>query len=164
MMKRESKLTGLLAMTVFALFSVCVLLVLLTGVRTYRNLVRRGEEGYTLRTAAGYLTTRVRQAEGLRTEPFGDTRALVLEETLEGETYLTRVYCHEGWLRELYTGAEGAFRPEEGEPVLRAEELRPELREDLLRLKLRLPDGEELTLFLQISTEQEVSSWAEEHP
>lgn len=158
MMKRESKLTGLLAMTAFALFALCVLLVLLTGVRTYRELVRRDEDSYVRRTAAGYLTTRVRQAESLRTEDFDGVQALVLEETVEGEVYLTRVYCHGGWLRELYTGANGTFRPEEGESVLQAEGLTLERQDDLLRLKLRLPDGEELTLFLQLPTEQEVTS------
>ena len=114
MMRQErgkGNMAGLAALLLFGVFAVCVVLVLLTGADAYRGLTQRDQSAYSHRTAAQYLTTRVRQAEGLRTEPFGDTRALVLEETLEGETYLTRVYCHEGWLRELYTGAEGTFRP-----------------------------------------------------
>ena len=65
-MKKEqenSKITGLMALLVFAVFAVCVLGVLLTGAGVYKRLVGSGAEDYSRRTAAQYVTTRVRQAD-----------------------------------------------------------------------------------------------------
>ena len=46
MKEKRSKLTDLLALTVFAVFALCVLLVLLSGAKVYRGLVQRGEENF----------------------------------------------------------------------------------------------------------------------
>ena len=51
------KWTDLMALLVFALFALCVLLVLLTGAKIYRNLVDRSRESYEARTAAQYITS-----------------------------------------------------------------------------------------------------------
>lgn len=153
MNKKESKLTGLMAMMVFALFAICLLLVLLSGANTYRSLVDRGEAGNRRRTAALYVTTRVRQADAVRLEPFGDGEALVLEES----GYLTRVYCHDGWLRELYTAGSGSFSPADGEKILEAQELTFSVEEGLLRGTLTLEAEDPLVLMLHIPGEQEGS-------
>ena len=50
MKKNASKITDSLALTVFAVFAVCVLVVLLYGAGSYRALVQRGEESFRLRT------------------------------------------------------------------------------------------------------------------
>ena len=63
MKKNASKITDLLALTVFAAFAVCLLIVLLFGAQLYQNLVQRGEESFRQRTATQYLRTRVQQAE-----------------------------------------------------------------------------------------------------
>lgn len=156
MNKNESKLTALLALTAFTLFSVCILVVLLTGAEGYRKLTEQGEADHARRTAAGYLTTRVRQAEAVRTEGFGGCDALVLEETVDGERYLTRVYCHGGWLRELYTARGSTVSPEDGEKLLEAQKLTLSRKDSLLQTELTLNGGETLVLQLQIPTAQEV--------
>ena len=127
MEKKVSKLTGLLALVVFALFALCVLGVLLTGAKGYEALVRRGGENYAVRTAAQYLSTRVRQGDcagGIAVEDFGSQSALVLRQEIDGEPYLTRVYCYDGFLRELFTTETGSFSPEDGEKLLEMESLR----------------------------------------
>lgn len=156
MNKHQSKLTGLMALTAFTLFAVCILLVLLTGAGVYRDLVEQGEHDHARRTAAGYLTTRVRQAEDFRVEDFGGCEALVLEETVDSEHYLTRVYCHDGWLRELYTGSDGSFSPEDGEKILEAEALALTWDAGLLQAELALTETDMLVLMLPIPTQQEV--------
>lgn len=126
MEKKDSKVTGFLVLVVFALFAVCLLLVLLTGAKSYESLVRRGDAAYDYRTAAQYLATRVRQsdvAEGICLEAFGGCDALVLRQEIDGESYCTRIYCHDGWLRELFTTEKGSFSPEDGEKLLKMEAL-----------------------------------------
>lgn len=138
---------ALLCLTVFAL---CVLLVLLSGASCYRNLVDRGEAAYDRRTALQYLTTRVRQAESVTIGELDGCETLILEETVEGETYTTRIYCCDGWLRELYT-VPGAVLPlNAGTAILEADMLQLRREGSLLAMTL---GTEELLLYLPEATE-----------
>lgn len=151
---RHRKITDLMALMVFGLFALCVLLVLLTGADVYRNLVDRGAQAYESRTASQYVATRVRQADfggGISVEEFGGQDALVLREQINGKTYLTRVYCCEGFIRELFTADSGEFSPEDGEKILEAEAMSFTLEQDLLTARIILADGrsQALTLYLR---------------
>jgi hypothetical protein len=133
----------LLALLLFAVFAVCVLSVLLTGTDIYGRLTRRDQASYQSRTAAQYLATRVRQADrqgGVSVGSFGDGDALVLEEDVDGERYLTWVYCYDGQLRELLTAEGNTLEPDAGEEILPADGLCLELDGSLLTAQV-LEDG-----------------------
>lgn len=155
---KKTKLTDLMALLVFGIFALCVLLVLLTGADVYRNLVDRGGEYYQRRTAVQYIATRVRQGDasgGVTVAEFGGQDALVLREEIGGRTYLTRVYCCDGYIRELFTSESGSFSPEDGEKILEAAELSLALTDDLLTARITLTDGsqQEITLYLRSGEE-----------
>lgn len=153
MEKKESKITGLLALVVFAVFALCVLGVLLTGAKTYQGVVDRGEQAYALRTAAQYLSTRVRQsdsADSIALEDFGGTTALVLRQKIDGETYATRIYCHGGYLRELFTAETGSFSPEDGETLLEMEDLQFSWEENGLSARFVIPEEAPADLFFYL--------------
>lgn len=145
MKERTTKRTGLLALGVFAVFTLCVLLVLLSGAKVYRGLVARGEAHFEARTAAQYVTMRVRQAETVAVADFEGCEALIISETIGGETWLTQVYCHDGYIRELYCAENAAFLPEDGEPILPAQTLGFSVEDGLLTVGL---DGQKLYLQL----------------
>lgn len=132
MKEKSTKLTDLLALLVFAVFALCVLLVLLSGAKVYRELVSRGEASFESRTAAQYVTTRVRQAEAVTVGDFEGCQALVIPEEIDGEIYITRVYCHDGYIRELFCAENAALSPEDGEKILPAESLHFSITGDLL--------------------------------
>lgn len=145
MKENRTKITDLMALLVLAVFALCVLLVLLTGARVYRRVVDRGEAQFEARTAAQYVTMRVRQAESVAVTDFEGCEALTIPETIDGKQYLTRVYCYDGFMRELFC-AQGAFlSPKDGEKILPAEELRFAIEEELLSVYL---DGQEIFLHL----------------
>ena len=148
MMQKTQKhhTTGLLALLLFGLFAVCILAVLLTGGQTYRRLSERDDAAYAARTAAQYLSTRVRQAEAVEVSSFAGLDALTLTEELEGAAYVTRIYCYDGWLRELFAAADAEMSPADGEKVLEAVELTAERQENLLTVTL---DGQEILLHLR---------------
>lgn len=156
MKQKKSKITELMALVVFAVFAVCVLAVLLTGAEVYKNLVDRGEEDHASRTAAQYVTTRVRQAESVCVADFGGQDALEIREEIGGSVYVTRVYCHDGFLRELFASESGDFSPEDGEKVLQLQGLSLNLTGKVLTAGLRLPDGTEQTLTLYLRAGEEV--------
>lgn len=149
MEKKDSNITGLLALVVFTLFALCILGVLLTGAKGYRALVRRGGEVYAYRTAAQYLSARVHQSDreaGIQVEDFGGQSTLVLRQEIDGETYLTRIYCYEGFLRELFAAETGSFSPEDGEKLLELESLLFEKKENLLSARVLTADGKGIAL------------------
>lgn len=150
MKHRPSKITDLLALLVFGAFSLCLLLVLLTGAKVYRSLVRSGEESFETRTPLQYVATRVRQARTVTVQDFQGCKALVMPETIDGETYLTRVYCYDGYIRELFSSDTAELSPEDGEKVLAGEVLFV-LDCDMLQLW----SGEH-SLVLQLRTGREV--------
>lgn len=149
MKQRESKITGLLVLTVFALFSLCILMVLLTGAKGYEALVSRGEKTYVCRTAAQYLATRVRQSDamdGISVEDFGGESALVLRQEIDGEVYITRIYCHDGFLQELFSAENGSVSPEDGEKLMELISLVFEKTENILHARFLTAAGEEQNL------------------
>lgn len=146
MKEKFTKITDLLALPVFAVFAVCVLIVLLYGANVYQNLVRRSEESFEMRTAAQYVTTRVHQAETVTVADFEGYEALVLPEEIDGTHYLTRVYCYEGHIRELFCAENAALSPEDGEKVMAADSLHFFVEDGLLTVSI---DGREVLLQLR---------------
>lgn len=154
---RKHNLSGALVLLLFAVFAVCILSVLLTGADTYQRLTARDHDSYNRRTAVQYIATKVRQADrqgAVSVCSFEGRDALVLAEEIDGETYLTRIYYHDGYLRELFSSADGEMLPEDGEKILEAAGFLAcanEPADGQLSLRIQAPDGtwQELTLCLR---------------
>jgi hypothetical protein len=158
MQKKQSHLEGLFALVLFGVFASCVLSVLLTGAGAYRRLTHRDQVAYECRTAIQYLATKVRQAptpQSVGVDCFGSGDCLTISEEIDGQPYLTRIYCYDGWLRELFSGAQVEFLPEDGEPVLPAQSLSLTLEESALSIELNYADAAPSTLTLSIRGGQE---------
>lgn len=141
---KQWKIAGIMPLMVFFLLSLCLMTLLLTGVRIYRNTVAQGESRFLSRTAVQYLTTRVHQGDcqnQLSVETFDGTGALVFREEIDGEIYKTMVYCHEGYLKELFCAEKGHFRPSDGEKLFALQSLELTLEDSLLQIQVTLPDG-----------------------
>ena len=153
--ERSGKLNveGVLAFVLFGIFALCILGTLLQGVRVYRELTERGQSSYADRTAAQYLATRVRQADtagAVSVGTFGMVETLELTETIDGTEYITRVYCFDGYIRELFTAASHEFMPYDGECILPAEELDFTLRDGLLTAEITAESGQTLRVCLSL--------------
>lgn len=152
-MKRQGTkhhMDGLLMLLLFGVFAVCVLIVLLTGAKAYRGLTERDRAAYDRRTCVQYIATKVRQGDlagGVTVEPFGDTAALCLRDP---DGFVTRLYCHEGWLMELYTFADAELEPQDGEKTMPLAGLALTLEDGLLTAELQLDGGVTDTLRLSL--------------
>lgn len=150
--RKAGSLSTVAALLVLALFALTILGVLLGGAGAYQRLVRRDRQTTDSRSAAQYLATKVRQASfpgGIRVLPFGDGYALQIPETGDG-TFVTRIYCHEGWLMELFCAVDSDLLPNDGEKVLPARGLEPSLEGDLLTLALTDAAGSRQELLLTL--------------
>lgn len=146
----QHHMDGLAALLLFGIFAVCVLMVLLTGANAYRRLTQRDQQAYLRRTCTQYIAARVRQADSLgciTVEPFGEGEALSLE---EDGGYCTRVYCHEGWLMELYCARDAELEPQDGERLLEMQSLHFSLEDGLLTAIIGGADGSQDTLRLSL--------------
>ena len=152
-------LSTVAALLVLAVFAVGILSVLLGGVNAYTRLTQRDQAAYENRSAAQYLATKLRQTSGseaVSVAPFGDGQALVIAEVVEGDMYLTRIYCYKGWLMELYSAA-GDFALEDGEKLLPLKSLELQLEGRLLTAVYTAHDGKTQTQTLWIRGTGEVS-------
>lgn len=153
--ERNGKLNvdSILALVLFGVFAVCVLLVLLQGARSYERLTRRGQDSYNERTAVQYIITRVRQADAagaVSLEMTDGVQTLRLTENIDGENYVTRVYCYNGEIRELFSAEKFTFSPEDGQTIIPAKELRFEQDGNLLKVNIVYPDGESAQFYVNI--------------
>jgi len=152
-------ITSLAALLAFAVFTLCALLVVLSGARVYQNLTHEAQRRSDNATVARYLTTRLHQSDSagaIRLETFGDTQALVICSQHEQELYETRIYCHDGWLYELFSAPDAGLSPEDGERLLPLEKLSFDWQQPLLTMTFTDPQGASQTLQLALRTEQAV--------
>lgn len=150
MKEKHTKITDLLALVVFAVFAVCMMTVLLYGAQSYRSLVHDNAARFETRTAAQYVTTRVHQAAEVQVEIFGGCDALVIPEEIGGARYVTRIYCHDGYIRELFSMGSAELPPEAGEKIIEAESLTAAVEENLLSVSV---DGQTVYLYLHAGEE-----------
>ena len=118
---KQSNTDSVLALLLLAVFAASILSILLTGADSFRALADRDQASFNRRTAAQYITTRLRQADcvgGASLTDFEGTTALTCREEIDGEVYLTRVYFHEGYICELFCSADAALFPGDGEKVM----------------------------------------------
>ena len=145
---------GLIALLLFGIFAVSLLAVLLTGAGAYKRLTGRDEEAYVRRTCVQYIANRVHQAPSgadVTVEPFGEGEALVVR---DGTGYITRVYCYDGYLMELYADKAGEFQPTDGTPVMEAGGFGMDLSDGLLTLEITSPEGETDLLRLDLRSRE----------
>lgn len=148
--KSDTHQLGTLAvLTVFCVFAICILTVILFGAKTYQGLNDQSEENYRTRTLALYLSGKIRQAAlpgKIAVSTFGDGDCVAIPEQIDGETYYTWLYCDNGWLMELFGDAENEYGPEDGERILRADGFTADIRDGLLTLTAHTEAGEPVGL------------------
>ena len=146
MKRAESKFRKgkVLALVLFAVFAVCVLFVLLTGAGVYERLTKRGQSAFENRTVPQYIATKVRQAdcaEAVFVVRTDGTDQLCLRERIGGTCYVTRIYCYEGYVRELFAAESVAFEPMAGEKIAPAEQVCFSLEGECLYVTVMQADG-----------------------
>ena len=152
-MRNESKtkMTALMALVIFGAFALCVLLVLLTGADTYKKITKREEKSFDARTVSQYISTRFRQGDSIgaiAVNDFGGVDALEITQHINGKDYITRVYCFDGYLCELFTQANGEFSPEDGEKLLPAKSLEMKMESECFSADIAYYDGSTRQLIL----------------
>ena len=67
---------------------------------------------------------------------------LVFRNDYDGEIYLRRLYCLNGWLWESFTAEEYGFEEEMGESLVAVRSFEPEVNGNLLTARIVTPEGQ----------------------
>ena len=150
--ENNRRVSNLAALLLLGLFAVCLMVVLFCGVKAYRQLAARDALAYDSRTILQYLSAKVQQApvpQQVQVTDFAGG-ALCIGEQLDGVDYVTRVYCHEGWLMELFAAAEQEFSPEDGEKLLAVKDITFTQENGLLTIRITPENGQTQQIALSI--------------
>ena len=140
----KSHIEGFVVLVLFGVFALCILAVLLTGAGAYGRLVERQQTAYTERTVPQYIATKVRQADKagmVHVGEFCGVESLEFSSVYGEETYVTRIYCYDGYLRELFASVTGNFYPEDGEIILAAQQVDFNMEDGCLHVEITSDDG-----------------------
>ena len=144
-MRANVAVDTIFTLTLFVVFAIAVLFVMLTGVKVYRNAAAESAESGDARIADAYLVSKIRQFDAsvpgnsVRIEKSGTGEMLVLTENYDGIVLATCIYCADGYLRELFYDTAEPFDPSLGERIIAADRLHLETDGRLLRFSV---DGE----------------------
>ncbi|MEY8339048.1 DUF4860 domain-containing protein [Lachnospiraceae bacterium 62-35] len=96
----------LFTMLLFLVFVLCALFTVLIGGKVYENINRRTNENFAGCTALHYVANKVRQSDKqglIDVIEIEETPVLEIRQIAGEETYITWIYCQDGWIKELFT-------------------------------------------------------------
>ena len=155
---KRNNIYSLAPLLLFMVFTTCIVTVLLIGADGYRTFQSRDQAAFERRITVQYLTTRIRQndvTDGVSVGEFAGKDTLFLCEALDGKMYHTRIYCHDGYLRELFCEADMEFAPDAGEKIMELKDLQFHLTGNLLTVIITYPDDSSETVLLQLRSKRE---------
>ena len=126
-MKQKSQLLDfVVGLLLFCLFTVSMLMVLISGANAYKNISAELDTQYGKRTCLSYIVTKVRHYDSVNEaglsnvyiSDFEGVNALSLAEEIDGMLFVTFIYCYEGYLYELFAAHDSGLYPEDGLQVM----------------------------------------------
>jgi hypothetical protein len=100
-------LNFVVSITLFTVFAMMLMLVLLTGASAFRNIAEQSQERFNSRTPLLYISNRLQNVESVQILMIDDTQVLLMND----EFFDIYIYFYDGLIRELY------HLPELGDPV-----------------------------------------------
>ena len=149
--KRSRLLEVVPIFLLFFLFACCMFFVLISGAKSYKNVTAIMEEQFSINTCISYVTAKVRHydSEGaVIIGKIGDTDALLLKEMIDGEEYLTYLYCYDGSLMELFCSADMEVYPIEGQKIMELDSLELSTDDDLIHFSCEINEKQASTSVL----------------
>ena len=140
----------LLLLAVFAAMS--TLLVTL-GAQVYRGTVERANANNQARILSAVVRSSLWAEDGVGqvlVENQNGVNVLAVVSNYGDESYVKRLYCHNGMLCESFTSAEYEFDAEDGESICQAASFEPAIVDGFLTVKLTGADGTQSTVQMQL--------------
>lgn len=126
-MERKSHYTDLLfTITLFCVFAITALIVVLFGADIYQKTSSNMDTNYTKRTAIAYIGEKVRQHNTKDSIEIGfveGSQALIIHQELNESFYNTYIFCDNGYLKEVTMPAEQIVSLKSGQNVMQLDSI-----------------------------------------
>ncbi len=107
--------------TIFLVFVMSIFFVLATGADIYKNISNRIDKRFNETTSLSYISNKVlsyNEIGKVYISKLDDIQALTLEQSINGEKYVTMLYYHNGKLMELTCNKAAYFAKGDGVEIL----------------------------------------------
>ncbi len=153
---RKHMVDILFVLTLFFVFALSALTLVVLGANVYRSTVDHMDESFTDRTSYAYITQKLRQndeAGALSFADFGGTDACVFTQEINNTIYNTYIYEYDGYLCELLARADMDMEPAAGTKILELDsfEITP-VTPKLSRVDLSFADGKSMQVYVSSHT------------
>ena len=135
-----------------AIFAISAILLTAMSAQVYRNTVHASSTNNTARVIGAIIRGAAQSEDSghVSVREEGGVPVLVFSNDYDGEIYLRRLYCMNGWLWESFTAEEYGFQEEMGESLIEAASFVPEVNGHLLTARVTTPEGdtEDVSVYL----------------
>ncbi|MDD3367404.1 MAG: DUF4860 domain-containing protein [Lachnospiraceae bacterium] len=152
--KRENSymVDVLFILVLFFTFAFSSLLLVIIGANIYEHTVSDMSVNFNSRTAFAYVTEKIRQGDQTGAVEVGTLDgqdALQIREEINGDSYTTSIYFHEGNLMELFSRSDADLSASAGQKIMKCNDFQVESVSDhLYRIRLTTEDSKEMSLFV----------------
>ena len=136
---RSHAIAGVFVFLLLGVFAVFSTLLVMVGAQAYRAVQMHSEEHMTGRTLYAYMLNTIRgdDTEGaMEVQQEDGLDVLVIQYDFDGDIYYKRIYCYDGYLRELLNYSGSAFNPTSGEEISPAQSMHVELKDGLVTVEI----------------------------
>lgn len=145
----QHSMQGVFVFVLLGLFAVMSTLMVLLGAQMYRNTVDRSTANNEDRVLSAYVRSMIRAEDtrdAMAVGEYDGVKTLAMREDLDGEPYVTWLYCYDGQMYEYFTSDDGTFNPESGTAICPAQRFEPSLENGLLTVDMINGKGEPETV------------------
>ena len=146
MRKKDShSVDTIFVLSLFCVFAVAVLLMLIMGTQAYSKISDRTDDTFYRRTAISYIAEKIRHSDregAVFVSDFDGIPALELRQEIEGISFSTYTFFYEGEVRELFCETGLDLPADSGNSVIEGSALSFEkIDNNLLKVCYADPDG-----------------------
>lgn len=134
------------------LFAFMAIMLIALGASVYQRNVSLMEKNYETRTSYAYVTEKIRQADAtgnLQIGSIDQLPALLLFQDINGISYTTYLYQHNGKLTELLARTGASLPAESGQPIISVKNFKiDQIADRLYCITITEPDDSNISIYL----------------
>ena len=145
----------LFVVTLFAVFAICALMLVIIGADVYKKTVSSMDTNYASRTAYAYISEKIRQLDekdAIEVCSFGDGDAIFIERDIKDRKFYTCLYLYDGSLMELFTDTPELLGPEAGSRIMDMTSFSVSKEGNLYYIRMTDSSGEETQVYVSERT------------
>ncbi len=153
--KPPRMIQNVFVLLLLAIFAAMSTLLVTLGAQVYRGAVERANANNEARILSAVVRSALWAEDGaaeVRVENQDGVPVLAIETNYGDESYVKRLYCHEGQLLESFMNAEYPFDTMNGESICRAAAFEPVLENGFLTVTLTGENDVQSVVQLQLRT------------